>query len=199
MTICYTIGNRIYINLTNRCNNACTFCIRNNEKGVAGYDLWLTAEPTAQDVIADLQRFDLEACEEVVFCGYGEPTLSLPVLVDVVRYLKKSSHVPVRINTNGLANLYYNDDITPKFFGLIDTVSISLNAKNAREYNELCRPEYGEAAFEGVLSFARQCKRYVPRVVLTVVDVLPPEDIEACGKIAAELGVSFRVRKEERS
>ena len=198
MTICYTIGDKIYINLTNRCNCDCTFCIRNTETGVSGYDLWLSSEPDAQMVIAELQNMDLESCEEVVFCGYGEPTLALDVLIEVARFLKKSTHLPIRIDTNGLANLYYGEDITPRLYSLIDTVSVSLNAKNARDYEALCRPEYGEAAFEGMLSFVRQCKRYIPHVVLTVVDVLAPTDIEECKKIAAKLGVPLRVRKEEK-
>ena len=198
MTICYQISDTIYINLTNRCNNDCSFCIRNTKAGVSGYDLWLSSEPTAQMVISELQNYDLEACEEVVFCGYGEPTLALDVLIDVARYLKKSTHIPVRIDTNGLANLYYKDDIAPRLFGLIDTVSVSLNAKNARDYEALCHPEYGEAAFEGMLAFVLQCKRYVPHVLLTVVDLLPPEDIEQCKKIAAEIGVPLRVRKEQK-
>jgi TatD family-associated radical SAM protein len=110
MTICYPIGDKLYINLSNRCSNDCTFCIRNTDKGV-GYDLWLPSEPTAQMVIADLQRFEAESYTEAVFCGYGEPPMALDTLVHVARFLKKCTHMPVRINTNGLANLIYNDDI----------------------------------------------------------------------------------------
>lgn len=195
MTICYPIENKLYINLTNRCNNNCTFCIRNNGDGVNGYNLFLESEPSAADVIEDLKRFDLSQYIEIVFCGLGEPTLALDVMLPVAEYIKATTSLPIRLNTNGLANLYYGNDITPKFQGFIDTISISLNAKNAQEYNALCLPDYGEAAFEGLKDFVRKCKSNVSMVILTVVDILPKEDIDACQSIAGELGAALRIRK----
>jgi TatD family-associated radical SAM protein len=141
-----------------------------------------------------LDGLNLQDYEELVYCGFGEPTLALDVLLKSARHVRESSKIPIRLNTNGLANLAYQKDITPRLHGLIDTVSISLNAKNSREYNKLCRPIYGEAAFSGLMDFARLCARQVPRVVFTVVDILPEADIEVCRKIAHEAGAELRVR-----
>nr|WP_223156827.1 TatD family nuclease-associated radical SAM protein [Thermosediminibacter oceani] len=193
--IAYPIGDSLYLNITNRCPNRCSFCIRQLGDGIEGYNLWLDKEPTTKEIIEAIG--DPSGYREVVFCGYGEPLMRLQVVLDVARYLKKNyPNLPIRINTNGLANLIYGEDITPQFKGLIDTVSISLNAENAQKYHELCRSDYGEDAFFSVLEFARRCKNYVPKVVLTVVDV-PGIDIEKCKRIAEELGVGFRVRHYE--
>ena len=88
-----------------------------------------------------------------------------------------------------------DEDITPKLEGIIDCVSISLNAENAEKYQKLCKSEYGEAAYDGLLEFASLAKRYVPEVVLSVVDIMKPEEIEQCRKIAENCGVKFRVRE----
>ena len=114
MTICYPIENKLYINLTNRCNNDCTFCIRNGADGVSGYHLFLESEPTADMVAEDLRRFDLTQYVEIVFCGLGEPTLAMDVMLPAAQYIRSVSTLPIRLNTNGLANLYYSEDVTPK-------------------------------------------------------------------------------------
>jgi TatD family-associated radical SAM protein len=190
--IAYKLGNSLYLNITNRCTNRCGFCIRQQGPGVGGYNLWLEKEPTTREIIEAIG--DPTGYKEVVFCGYGEPLLRLQTVLDVARHLKKTyPNVPIRINTNGQANLIYGEDVTPQFKGLIDVISISLNAENAEKYNELCHSEYGEDAFYSVLEFARKCKNYIPRVVLSVVD-LPAIDVEKCRKLAQDLGVEFRVR-----
>jgi len=194
--IAYKIGDSLYLNITNRCPNKCSFCIRNFAKGVGGYDLWLEREPTTKEIIEAIK--EPEKYKEIVFCGYGEPLLRLQVVLDVASYIKNNyPGIPIRINTNGLGNLIHGEDITPQFKGLIDVVSISLNADNAEKYDKICRSDYGEEAFYAVLEFARKCKNYVPKVILTVVE-LPEIDIEKCRKIAEELGVGFRVRKFEK-
>lgn len=190
-TFVYRLGDALYINLTNRCTNRCSFCVRNENPGVGGYNLWLDREPTSDeviDLIGDASRYS-----EIIFCGYGEPTIKLEELLVIARTVKKQGG-KVRINTNGQANLYHGENITPKFEGLIDTVSISLNAPTAYEYQQICKSDYGEDAFHGLLEFARECKKYVPNVVLSVVDILSPDKIEASRKIAQDLGVNFRVR-----
>ncbi|MDN5301854.1 MAG: hypothetical protein PWQ60_1368 [Thermoanaerobacteraceae bacterium] len=190
--ITYKLGNSLYLNITNRCTNRCGFCIRNNEIGVGGYDLWLEKEPTTKEIIEAIG--DPTGYKEVVFCGYGEPLMRLQTVLDVAGYLKKNyPSVPIRINTNGQANLIYGEDVTPQFKGLIDVISISLNAENAGKYQEMCRSDYGEEAYYSILEFARKCKNYIPRVVLSVVD-LPSIDVEKCRKLAEDLGVEFRVR-----
>lgn len=194
--IAYKLGNSLYLNITNRCTNRCGFCIRNNETGVGGYNLWLDKEPTTKEIIEAIG--DPSSYKEVVFCGYGEPLMRLQTVLDVARYLKKTyPDVPIRINTNGQANLIYGEDITPQFKGLVDVISISLNAENAEKYQELCHSDYGEEAYYSILEFARKCKNHIPRVVLSVVE-LPSIDVEKCRKLAEELGVEFRVRKYDK-
>ena len=59
MTITYQVKNSIYVNLTNRCPCACTFCLRNNGQGVYGSDsLWLEREPTEDEVKTSLATWD---------------------------------------------------------------------------------------------------------------------------------------------
>lgn len=196
MTITYELGNSLYVNLTNRCTNACTFCIREKHDGVNGEDnLWLDREPEIDEIKADFEKRDLSKYDAVVFCGYGEPMIRADVVIEIAKWLKeKSPDTKIRINTNGQANLIYKEDITPRLEGLIDTVSISLNAENAEKYQKLCLSEFGEAAYDGLLEFARLSKKYVPEVVLSVVDVMSADEIEACRRVAENCGVSLRVR-----
>lgn len=192
----YFNQNQMYINLTNRCTNKCKFCIRYTETGVEGEDLWLVREPEPEEIKEALLNAGVEKAEEIVFCGYGEPTLRYEVIVEICRFIReKNPSAVIRINTNGHGNRAAEKDITPLFDGLVDEISISLNAKNAKEYNDICVCEYGEDGFYEMLDFAKKAKEHIKSVVLSVVDVLPPEDIEKCRKIAEETGVSFRVRE----
>ncbi|WP_371379784.1 TatD family nuclease-associated radical SAM protein [Sporomusa aerivorans] len=196
MTITYELGNALYINITNRCSNRCSFCVRNNSQGVAaGIQLWLEREPAVAEVLADIRKRDINQYKEFVFCGYGEPMMRAFDVLEISRQLKDEFDKPVRINTNGHANLICGQDITPRLAGLIDAVSISMNAKNSQEYQQLCLPDYDEAAYPALLDFAGKCRQYVPEVTLSVVDVMPPADIAACRAIAEEIGVNFRVRQ----
>ena len=185
----------LYVNLTNRCTNRCTFCIRNNEEGVGGgTQLWLSHEPSVDEVTAALLEYDPSKYDEVVFCGYGEPTIRIDELIAVAKWLKEHYNVKTRINTNGHANEFHGRDVTPLFEGTIDTVSVSLNAANAKEYDKLCRSVYGEQAYEILLDFAKKAKEHT-NVVLSIVDLMGPEDIEACKKIAADAGVPLKIRE----
>lgn len=194
MTICYVLENSLYINLTNRCTNECNFCVRDKDCGIGDINLWLDREPTIEEVIEDVKKFNPKNYKEVVFCGYGEPTLRLDVILAVAEFIKENYNSHIRINTNGHANLVYKRDVTEDFKGLIDTLSISLNAKNAKEYNGICKCAYGEAGFYAMIDFAKCATKNVHEVVLSVVDVLPEEDIEACRKIAEATGAKLRVR-----
>ncbi len=189
--IVYKLDNSLYINLTNRCTNRCSFCIRNNSDGVGGYNLWLKREPTAQEVIEAIG--DPTAYDQVVFCGYGEPMIRLEELLEISRFLKNRG-ARVRVNTNGQANLIHGYNVAPRLAGLVDVISISLNASNAKEYQKICGSDYGLDAYRGVLDFIKECTRHIERVVVSVVDVLPPESINRCKDIAAQLGVEFRIR-----
>ncbi|MCL2838932.1 MAG: TatD family nuclease-associated radical SAM protein [Oscillospiraceae bacterium] len=195
MIITYELGNSLYINMTNRCSNDCEFCVRNLRDDVNGQDnLWLEREPTVDEIMEDISKRDLSKYDEIVFCGFGEPMIRYDDVLNIAARLKASNSPPIiRVNTNGHGNLIAGRDITPELAGKIDVVSISLNAKNAAEYDKVCRSEYSEAAYAAMLDFAKLASKYA-RVILTVVDDMNAGDIEACRKIAKNLGVDFRVR-----
>ena len=197
MTTTYRVGDGLYVNLTNRCPCACTFCIRQNGDGVYGSDsLWLEREPTADEVCDSIEK-NLGACRELVFCGYGEPTERLDALLEVAAWFRKvHSDIPIRVNTNGLSDLIAGEPTAHRFKGLVDTVSISLNAPTAEEYVALCRPKFGAASYPALLKFAEDVKGFVKDVVLTVVgtESLTPEKEAACRRVAAAHGVPLRVR-----
>jgi len=193
MTITYTIGDSLYINLTNRCRNDCNFCIRNLGDSVGGGDsLWLEREPSKEEVLTDILRMNLSQVREIVYCGYGEPTERLGDLLWICRQLKQVEAPPIRLNTNGHADLIAGCDTAPNFEGLVDTISISLNAAGAQEYYEMCRPVFGIGTYDAVLEFAVNVKKYVPHVILSIVG--GTTDADACRRVADELGIPLRVR-----
>ena len=199
MNISYEIGNKLYLNITNKCPCNCTFCIRNNGDGAYGSDpLWLEHQPTAEEVIDALKQRDLDSYEELIFCGYGEPTCELEILKEAAKYIKSVTKTPVRLNTNGLGDLINKRDTTPEFAGLVDTVSISLNASNSEAYDRITRPSFKNVdSFEEMLSFAKRVKEFVPRVMLTVVDIIGEEEIAKSQAIADSIGIELRVRTYE--
>ncbi len=190
MVIAYPLHGSLYLNITNRCPNACRFCIRNSEQGV-GYNLWLEKEPEVEEIIKAIG--DPSEYHEVVFCGYGEPLMRPDEIVAVSRWLKNYP-IKVRINTNGLADLFLGYDVLPQLKGLIDTISISLNAHNTETFMDLTRSKYGQAAFGAVLDFTKRSLLYIPRVILSVVSY-PGVNIEKAASIAKDLGVEFRMRE----
>ena len=200
MTVTYRVGDGLYVNLTNRCPCACTFCIRQNAPGVYGSgSLWLEREPTADEVCSAIEA-NLGDCRELVFCGYGEPTERLDTLLEVAaRFKTAHPGIPIRVNTNGLSDLIAGEPTAHRFKDLVDTVSISLNAPTAEEYVQLCRPKFGAASYPALLKFAKEVKGFVGNVVLTVVgtDALTTEKEEACRRVAANCGVPLRVRRFE--
>lgn len=199
MVIAYPIKSGLYVNLTNRCPCACEFCLRKNGPGVQGSDsLWLEREPTREEAIAAVDAANPAQYAELVFCGYGEPTERLDVLLEIAAWFRMAyPEVPIRVNTNGLSDLIAGEPTAHRFKGLVDTVSISLNAPTAEEYVALCRPKFGAAAYPAMLKFAEEVKRYVGKVILSVVgtDALTPEKETACRRIAASLGITLRVRR----
>lgn len=201
MTITYEYDGALYVNLTNRCDCSCAFCLRRRRAQGSIYtedSLWLDREPTRQEALESFLRRDVCAYREIVFCGYGEPTYRLDDLLWLVDRLRErfgEKLPPVRVNTNGHANLILGRDVCPELQGRIDTLSISLNASTAAEYVALCRPAQGERAYRAMLDFARESAQYVPHVVLTIVDKDKTQrEIETCRKIASDLGVRLRVR-----
>ena len=197
MTIAYRLGNALYLNITNDCPCDCVFCLRNDSDGVnPGQSLWLDHDPTVEEIMAALSEVDFEEYQEIVFCGYGEPTCRLDVLLEVAKYLKKVQHLPVRLNTNGLCDLINNKKTVPLLAECIDRISISLNAPNAEMYNALCKPVFGEDSFEAMLRFAKECKDAIPEVVLSIVPGTKLDDktIEACRSLCDSIDIPLRVR-----
>jgi TatD DNase family protein len=189
--ITYPIRNSLYLNITNRCTAACTFCVRYHTDFVKGHNLRLGEEPTAEELLSEIG--DPKRYTEIVFCGYGEPLLRLDVVKAVAAEVKKRGG-KVRIDTNGHANLIHKRNVLPELAGLVDAVSVSLNAQNAELYTKISQPKFGIETYEAVKDFIREAKKYIPDVAVTVVS-LPEVDIEACRKIADELGVKLRVRE----
>lgn len=190
MVIAYPIHGSLYLNITNRCPNSCVFCIREGQTGM-GYNLWLEREPSTAEVINAIQ--DPSSYREIVFCGYGEPLLRPEVVGEVSKWLKQWP-IQVRLNTNGLADLFLGYDVLPSLKGLIDVVSISLNADNAELYQKITGSSFGNTAFPAVLDFAKRSRDYIPKVILSVVDY-PGVDPEQAKLIADDMGVEFRIRK----
>lgn len=196
MTITYPVSNGIYVNITNRCPCACTFCVRNHKDNVFESDtLWLDREPTVKEICDSIDTWDLKDYSEIVFCGFGEPTERLYDLLEVAKYIKSKSDIKIRINTNGLADLICNNETASKLKGLIDSVSVSLNASNKEDYFDLVRPKFGINSFDAMLKFTKDCTKYVPSVMMTVVDVVTTkEEQELCRKICESVGATFRIR-----
>lgn len=190
----------VYINLTNRCTCDCTFCLRGLKHMGPEASLWLRGrEPSVEEVEAELERLPWTHIGEVVFCGFGEPTERLDAVTELLRYLRRTHpEVPTRLNTNGLSDLAWGRDTAPDFAGLLDTISISMNAPDAERYLALTRSRFGIGSFGAMLDFAERCKAYVPHVVLTVVDhVESEEDIARCREICEARGLTLRVRPYE--
>lgn len=197
MTLSYEVGKGLYLNITNKCPCNCTFCIRNNGDGAYGSDpLWLEHQPTAAEVIENLKQRELDKYDEIVFCGYGEPTCELEILKEVAKYIRSVTKTPIRINTNGLSDLINKRNTAPEFEGVADTISISLNASDADAYDKVTRPSFkGVNCFEEMLGFASRVKEYVPNVVFTVVDIIGEEEIKKSQVIADSVGIKLRVRE----
>lgn len=197
--ILYKVHDNLYINLTNRCPCACTFCLRQTMDRVGESDsLWLKEEPDLETVKAEFAKLDVEPYQEIVFCGFGEPTERLELLLEVARFVKETYGKPVRLNTNGLGDLVNGRSIAKELAGLIDTVSISLNTPDKEAYLQLVRPKFGEQSYDALLAFAAECVKYVPNVVLTTVDTtLTKEQETECAAICERIGASYRIRPWE--
>ncbi|MCH5195432.1 MAG: TIGR04100 family radical SAM protein [Oscillospiraceae bacterium] len=195
MTVFYRFDGKMYINITNGCPCDCVFCIRQNGDGITGSDsLWLEHEPDIDEIKAAFEAFDKTGINEAVFCGYGEPTVRAEMLLQTAEYIKQNSDMKIRLNTNGLVRLIHSGFDISRFKGLIDCVSISLNAPNAKRYNEVTRPSFGERAFDEMLNFAEEMKGLGIETGFTVVDVISEEEISECKKLCEGLGIPLRIR-----
>ena len=191
----------IYVNITNDCNCDCVFCLRSMKEMAKESSLWVEHDPSIAEIIAELEKVPWDYVGEVVCCGFGEPLLRLETVLGVLRYVKeKHPDVSTRVNSNGLGELEHGCVFAERFAGILDTISISLNASNAERYLALTQSRFGIQSFEAMLTFAEHCKPYVPNVVLTVVEkVEDAEEIALCRKICADRGLTLRVRPYEDS
>jgi len=196
MSIVYDYFGGLYLNITNKCPNACEFCIRNFTNSLGDADsLVLKENPTVEEVKEELARWDVNSYDEVVFCGYGEPTERLPELLELARYIKARYGRQIRINTNGLADLIWGRPTAPDLKGVIDAVSVSMNEADAQKYYDLCHPRFGLQSYDAIIKYIEDVKKYVPYVATSVVtSAISRESIAACEKKARELGVVFKLR-----
>jgi len=201
-TLVYYINNEknpktVYINLTNACTNSCIFCLREQKDDVCGKEMWHDDNYSLEDVIKQFNLYK-DSAQEVVFCGYGEPFLKKDMMKGFCEFLRNNyPYIKIRVNTNGHANAVYKTNIVQEFKGLIDSVSISLNASTEKEYNEICKPKI-ENAYESMLSFAKECKNAGMDVSMSVVtgfDDVHDIDVNACEDICKKIGANFRNRE----
>lgn len=192
------IKKNVYVNLTNKCPCACTFCLRKTKEMLESNSLWLKREPSVSEVIKEFESIDLPKFDEVIFCGFGEPSERIDDIVEIAKYIKgRCPDMPTRINTNGLSDLVNNKPTAHLLKGIMDTVSISLNAPNAEEFLEITQNKFGIDSYEAMKKFALDCKNYVPNVVFTVVDCIGEEKIKQSQAVCDELGIKLRVRAFE--
>lgn len=199
MTILYKVHNNLYVNLTNKCPCACTFCLRQTRDSMDDSgSLWLEREPSYEEVVEEFSKHNIDDYDEIVFCGFGEPTEKIDTLLKVAAYIKKTYNKKIRINTNGLGNLVNDRDITPDFKNLIDTISISLNTPNKERFYELTKSRFGIDSFDALLDFAQKAKQFVPDVILSTVDTTITKEEEAqCQEICDRIGATYRIRPWE--
>ncbi len=188
--IAYKIRDSLYLNITNRCTNRCGFCVKFHTSYVKGHNLRLEKEPSTEEVTNSIG--DPKKYKEIVFCGIGEPLLRFNLVKEVSAWVKQRGG-RVRINTNGQGNLIHNRNILPELKTIVDSLSISLDAEDEQKYQDICRPAY-KNAFESVIEFIKEAKKYIPEVKITVVDI-PEIDIDKCRAIAEELGVKLLIRR----
>lgn len=192
--ILYTYKNGVYANITNKCNCRCTFCVRFLKDGLGDADtLWHKVNPSEEQVIDAIDHFDFSGYQELVFCGYGEPTCELALLEHAARHAKEKYGLKIRLNTNGLGSLENGRDIVPELAEVLDAVSVSLNAPDRETYEKVTRPTL-PGAYDAMLAFTKECSQKIPDVKMSVVDILTPEQIEACRHTAASVGAVLRVR-----
>lgn len=198
--IVYTLEGGVYLNITNKCPCNCAFCIRSKGDAVGdAKKLWFDNEPDISEIKKAIDDFDFTKVKSAVFCGYGEPTNAYDNLIQSADYLRKiNPEIKLRLNTNGLSDLINEKPTAKELSELFDTISISLNEPDSEKYDKITRNIYPGKAFDAMLRFTRDCVKYCKDVRMTVVDVIPEEDIEQARLICESTGAHFRVRSFEK-
>ena len=194
--ILYRYCGSLYVNMTNRCPNRCVFCVRSSTDALGSADsLWLEKEPTVDEMYREFHKWNMKEYDEVVFCGYGEPTERFDDMMKIAEHIHTKYNKRVRLNTNGLGSLINGRDIVPEMVGRIDRISISLNAPNAERYDEVCRSRFGKDAFPAILDFIKECRERIPGVTVSVVSgFISQAEEDECERMARSMNVAFRSR-----
>ncbi len=194
-TYLYILDGNLYVNLTNKCSNACDFCVRNERTSYYGNYLWLRhGDPTVDKVISAARGMgDLTRFKEVVFCGFGEPTYKVAEMVALCDYFHEVG-LKTRLNTNGQGNLINKRDIVPELKGKVDFVNISLNASCYEKYQPICRSQFKEAGFAGMIEFAKSCRKNGVACRFSIVDCIGEEEVEACKALAQSVNIPLYIR-----
>lgn len=198
--IVYTLEGGVYLNITNKCPCNCAFCIRSKGDAVGdAEELWFDKEPEFEEIKKAIDDYDFTKVDSAVFCGYGEPTNAYDNLIQSVKYIRSvNPDIKLRLNTNGLSDLINGKSTAKELSALFDTISISLNEPTSEQYDKITRNPFGGKAFDAMLAFTKECVKYCKNVVMTVVDVISPEDIEKSRRICESTGAKFRVRSFSR-
>ena len=192
----YWMDNKLYLNITNQCSNRCFFCLKRYKRGVGGFNLKLSEEPSIAQITGELSEvLNMRSWDEAIFCGFGEPTERLDVLLEVTRWIKQHYGRPlkIRVNTNGHGYvLNRGRDVAAELKASgVDKVSVSLNSGDRETYMEICKPTFA-GAFEAVIDFVQKAKSTL-EVEVTVVR-MPEVDIAKAQAVSDQLGVKFRIR-----
>lgn len=189
----YTIDDRLYINLTDRCSLDCVFCPKTQGCfNLHQYDLHLDRLPKLDELLSVMPS--LSDFSEVIFCGFGEPTLRLNILLQLAQHIKQQSDVFIRLNTDGLGSLVNKRNIVPELSQCIDAVSVSMNAQNEIIYAQHCRPAI-EGSYVAMLDFLKQAKQSTLQVTATAINGLEGVDVDACHILSNQIGIKFRARE----
>ncbi len=194
--IVYRLSGGVYLNITNKCPCNCAFCIRSRGEAVGDAQrLWFETEPTVDEIKKAIDEFDFAGAKEAVFCGYGEPTNAYDNLIETAKYMKETHpDIKLRLNTNGLSDLINEKPTAKELCSVLDSISVSLNDITSEKYDKITRNIYPGKAFGAMLDFTKECVKYCDDVRMTVVDVIPKEDIEKARGICESCGAKFRVR-----
>ena len=193
----YWLDDKLYLNITNKCSNKCIFCLRNFKRGVAGFTLKLSEEPSLEQITLELnEALKRKRWKEVVFCGFGEPTERLDLLLILARCIKRRHDKPVaiRVNTNGQGYMLNSgrDVVEELKVAGVDKVSVSLNAGDEETYNEICKPSFA-GSLQAVLGFIEKARTKLDVEVTAV--TTPEVDLHKVEDLAKQLGVKFRLRQ----
>lgn len=197
--VIYSIGKSLYINITNKCNCRCVFCVRQYRDDMVGIDLkFRNGEPSCEEIIDIFKDEDLSPFEEFVFCGFGEPLMRFENMVKLAEFLKATyPDTELRLNTNGLGDLINNTSTLEVLSGILTSTSISLNAHNSEVYALYTRPAYdADVAYNAVLKYIKDSVKAGLKTTTTIVygPRLNKIDSVECRKIAQNLGAEFRIR-----